>query len=465
MFSRIMIANRGEVAVRVIRACRELGIQSVAVYSKADRDSLHVRLADDAICIGNAPSSESYLNIPAIISAAEIADVEAIHPGWGFLAENAHFAEICESCQIKFIGPSPESIRLAGDKSIARQVMRKANIPIIPGSKEIVQDQDEAFRLAKKFGYPVIIKATAGGGGKGMKVAHNDGKLINAFLTAQAEAEAAFGNRSVYIEKYVKEPRHIEVQILADSHGSILYLGERDCSIQRRHQKLIEECPAPGLNEKLRKRIGETAVRVAKAVEYENAGTVEFLLDNEDNFYFMEMNTRLQVEHPITEMVTGIDLVKAQIAVAHGEKLKWAQSDIKFEGHAIECRINAEDPDKDFMPCPGKIESLIFPGGPGVRVDSHVYAGYKIPPYYDSLIAKIITHGANRTEAISIMQRALHEMSISPVKTTIPLHEKILNRPRFRQGKVGTNFIDTQFAASKIGSLEERTEEEASASE
>ena len=455
-----MIANRGEVAVRVIRACRELGIHSVAVYSKADRDSLHVRLADDAICIGNAPSSESYLNIPAIISAAEIADVEAIHPGWGFLAENAHFAEICESCQIKFIGPTPESIRLAGDKSMARQVMRKANIPIIPGSKEVVKDQDEAFRIAKKFGYPVIIKAVAGGGGKGMKVAHNDGKLINAFLTAQAEAEAAFGNRSVYIEKYVKEPRHIEVQILADSHGNILHLGERDCSIQRRHQKLIEECPAPGLGEKLRRRIGETAVRAAKAVDYENAGTVEFLLDSEDDFYFMEMNTRLQVEHPVTEMVTGIDLVKAQIAVAQGEKLKWTQSDIKFEGHAIECRINAEDPDRDFMPCPGKIESLIFPGGPGVRVDSHVFAGYKIPPYYDSLIAKIITHGANRTEAIAIMQRALHEMLISPVKTTIPLHEKILNRPRFRQGKVATNFIDTQFAASKIGSLEERTEEE-----
>ncbi len=460
MFSRILIANRGEVAVRVIRACRELGIHTVAVYSKADRDSMHVRLADDAICIGNAPSSESYLNIPTIISAAEIADVEGIHPGWGFLAENAHFAEICESCQIKFIGPKPESIRLAGDKSMARQVMRKANIPIIPGSKEVVKEQDEAFRLAKKFGYPVIIKAVAGGGGKGMKVAHNDGKLINAFLTAQAEAEAAFGNRDVYIEKYMKEPRHIEVQILADSHGNILHLGERDCSIQRRHQKLIEECPAPGLNEKLRRRIGETAVRVAKSVQYENAGTVEFLLDSDENFYFMEMNTRLQVEHPVTELVTGIDLVKAQLAVAAGEKLKWTQSDIKFTGHAIECRINAEDPDHEFMPSPGKIDQLIFPGGPGVRVDSHIYPGYKIPPYYDSLIAKIIAYGANRTEAIAVMQRALREMVVSPVKTTVPLHEKILNRPRFRQGKVGTNFIDSQFATSKIGSLEERGEEE-----
>lgn len=459
MFSRILIANRGEVAVRVIRACRELGVRSIVVYSKADRDSLHVRLADDAICIGEAPASESYLNIPSIISAAEVADVEAIHPGWGFLAENAHFAEICESCQIKFIGPKPESIRLAGDKSMARQVMRKASVPIIPGSKEIIKDQDEAFRIAKKFGYPVIIKATAGGGGKGMKVAHNDGKLISAFLTAQAEAEAAFGNRSVYIEKYVKEPRHIEVQILADSHGNVLHLGERDCSIQRRHQKLIEECPAPGLSEKLKRRIGETAVKVAKAVQYENAGTVEFLLDSDENFYFMEMNTRLQVEHPVTEVVTGIDLVKSQVRIAAGEKLKWGQSDIKFEGHAIECRINAEDPDREFLPSPGKIETLIWPGGPGVRVDSHAYAGYPIPPYYDSLIGKIIVHAPTRIEAIAVMQRAVRETVISPIKTTLLLHEKILNRPRFREGKVSTNFIDTQFTTSKIGALEERTEE------
>ncbi len=459
MFSRVLIANRGEVAIRVIRACRELGIKSVAVYSKADRDCLHVRLADDAICIGEAPSSESYLNMPAIISAAEVADVEAIHPGWGFLAENAHFAEICESCQIKFIGPKPESIRLAGDKMMARQVMRKAGIPTIPGSKEAVKDQDEAFRIAKKFGYPVIIKAAAGGGGKGMKVAHNDGRLISAFLTAQAEAEAAFGNRTVYIEKYLKEPRHIEVQILADSQGNILHLGERDCSIQRNHQKLLEESPAPNLNPKVRRKIGEMAVRVAKAVQFENAGTVEFLLDEDDNFYFMEMNTRLQVEHPVTEMVTGIDLVKAQIAVANGEKLKWNQSDIHFEGHAIECRINAEDPDRDFLPSPGKIETLLFPGGPGVRVDSHVYQGYTVPPYYDSLIAKLIVHAAARAEAIAVMQRVLRETVVSPIKTTISLHEKILNRPRFRQGKVSTNLIDTQFTASKKGGLEERTEE------
>lgn len=459
MFSRILIANRGEVAVRVIRACRELGIRAIAVYSKADRDSLHVKLADDAICIGEAPASESYLNIPSIISAAEVADVEAIHPGWGFLAENAHFAEICESCQIKFIGPKPESIRLAGDKAMARQVMRKAGLPIIPGSKEVVKDQEEAFRLAKKFGYPVIIKAAAGGGGKGMKVAHNDGKFISAFLTAQAEAEAAFGNRSVYIEKYVKEPRHIEVQILADRYGNIIHLGERDCSIQRRHQKLVEECPAPSLPEKLRRRIGETAVKVAKAVQYENAGTVEFLLDSDENFYFMEMNTRLQVEHPVTELVTGVDLVKSQIRIAAGEKLRLTQSDIGFKGHAIECRINAEDPDRDFLPSPGKIETLIFPGGPSVRVDSHVYAGYTVPPYYDSLIAKVIAYGPTRTDAIAVMQRALREMVVSPVKTTISLHEKILNRPRFRQGKVGTNFIDTQFTTSKIGTLEERKEE------
>ncbi len=459
MFSRILIANRGEVAVRVIRACRELGIQTVAVYSKADRDSLHVRHADDAICIGNAPSSESYLNVPAIISAAEVADVEAIHPGWGFLSENAHFAEICESCQIKFIGPKPESIRLAGDKSMARNVMRKASVPIIPGSKEVIKDQDEAFRLAKKFGYPVIIKAAAGGGGKGMRVAHNDGKLISAFLTAQAEAEAAFGNRSVYIEKYIVEPRHIEVQIVADRHGNIIHLGERDCSIQRRHQKLIEECPAPGLSEKIRRRIGEAAVRVAKAVDYENVGTVEFLLDSDENFYFMEMNTRLQVEHPVTEMVTGIDLVKTQIRIALGEKLKWTQADIDFKGHAIECRVNAEDPDRDFLPSPGKIETLILPGGPGIRVDTHVYTGYTIPPYYDSMIAKIIAYAPSRAEAIAVLQRALRETVISPVKTTIPLHEKILNRPRFRQGKVGTNFIDTEFTTSKIGTLEERAEE------
>jgi acetyl-CoA carboxylase, biotin carboxylase subunit len=455
MFSKILIANRGEVAVRIIRACRELGIHSVVVFSKADRDSLPVKLADDAICIGEAPSSESYLNIPALISAAEIADVEAIHPGYGFLAENAHFAEICESCQIKFIGPRPESIRLAGDKSVARQEMEKVGVPIIPGSKGAIKNQEEALRIAKKFGYPVVVKAAAGGGGKGIKVAHNDGKLINAFLTAQAEAEAAFGNREVYIEKYLKEPRHIEIQIIADSRGNIVHLGERDCSVQRRHQKLIEESPAPGFSPKLRKKIGEAAIKAAKAFKYENAGTIEFLVDEDENFYFMEMNTRLQVEHPVTELVTGIDIVREQIRIAAGEKLSFTQDKVEFKGHAIECRINAEDPDNQFMPSPGKIETCILPGGPHIRVDSHCYTGYKIPPYYDSMIAKFIAYGKDRTDAINIMLRALRETTIGPIKTTISLHEKILNRPRFRQGGVATNFIDTQFATGKIEGMEE----------
>jgi acetyl-CoA carboxylase, biotin carboxylase subunit len=443
MFHKILIANRGEIAIRVIRACRDLGIRTVAVYSKADKDSLHVRLADEAICIGEAPSSESYLNIPSIISAAEIADVEAIHPGYGFLAENAHFAEICESCQIKFIGPKPESVRLAGDKSLARETMRKAKVPIIPGSKGIVKDQHEALRVAKKLGYPVIIKAKAGGGGKGMKVAHNDGKLVNAFLTAQSEAEIGFGNRDVYMERYVANPRHIEFQILADRRGNTIHLGARDCSVQRRHQKLIEESPAQLLPKQLRKKMGEAAVRAAKAFQYENAGTVEFLVDDQDRFYFIEINTRLQVEHGITELVTGIDLVKEQIRIAKGEKLGYGQDAVKFNGVAIECRINAEDPDQNFMPCPGKIQTLLLPGGPNVRVDTHVYAGYQIPSNYDSLLAKILVHARDRQEAIQIMLRALREVDFSPIKTTAPLHEKILNRPKFREGKISTNFIES----------------------
>ncbi len=457
MFHKILIANRGEIAIRVIRACRDLGIRTVAVYSKADRDSLHVRLADEAICIGEAPSSESYLNIPSIISAAEIADVDAIHPGYGFLSENAHFAEICESCQIKFIGPKPESVRLAGDKSIAKETVKKAKVPTIPGSKTIVENQAEALRIAKKFGYPVIIKARAGGGGKGMKVAHNDGKLVNAFLTAQSEAEAAFGDRGVYIEKYLNEPRHIEFQILADQHGNVVHLGARDCSIQRRHQKLIEESPAPGLSKILFKKMGEAAVRAARAFQYENAGTIEFLVDSEERFYFIEMNTRLQVEHPVTEMVTGIDLVKEQIRIAAGHKLGYNQDSVRFNGAAIECRINAEDPERNFMPSPGKIETLILPGGPNVRVDTHVYPGYVIPPYYDSMLAKIIAHGKDRNEAIHIMLRALKETVFGPIKTTVSLHERILNRPRFRQGKVTTHFIETILASpSGIESVEER---------
>lgn len=442
MFSKILIANRGEIAVRVIRACRELGIQTVAVFSKADRESLHVKLADEAICIGEAPSSESYLNIPALISAAEIADVEAIHPGYGFLAENAHFAEICESCQIKFIGPKPESIRLAGDKSVARLEMKKAGVPIIPGSKGTLKNQEEAVHLAKKLGYPVMVKASAGGGGKGIKIAHNDGKLISAFLTAQTEAEAAFGNREVYLEKFIEEPRHVEVQIMADSFGNVVHLGERDCSVQRRHQKLIEESPAPGVSAKLRRKIGEVAVRAAKAFKYENAGTIEFLLDKNEEFYFMEMNTRLQVEHPVTEMVTGLDLVKEQLRVAAGEKLSFTQEQVVFRGHAIECRINAEDPDNNFMPSPGRIEKWQMPGGPRVRIDSHGYTGYMIPPFYDSMLAKIIAYGNNRQEAIGVMLRALQEMEIKPVKSTTSLHQKVLNHPRFRQGAVNTKFIE-----------------------
>jgi len=456
MFHKILVANRGEIAVRVIRACRDLGIRTVAVYSKADRDSLHVRLADEAICIGEAPSSESYLNIPSIISAAEIADVDAIHPGYGFLSENPHFAEICESCQIKFIGPKPESVRLAGDKALARETMRKAKIPIISGSKGVVNDQAEALRLAGKFRYPVIIKAKSGGGGKGMKVAHNDGKLVNAFLTAQAEAEAAFGDRSVYIEKYISEPRHIEFQIVADRHGNTIHLGARDCSVQRRHQKLIEEAPAPGLSKGMMKKMGEAAVRAAKAFQYENVGTVEFLVDEKEEFFFIEMNTRLQVEHPVTEAITGIDLVKEQIRLAAGEKLGYSQDSVKFSGAAIECRINAEDPDRNFLPSPGRIETLHFPGGPNVRVDSHVYPGYMISPYYDSLVAKIITHGKNRTEAIQMMLRALKETEIGPVKTTAPLHERILNRPRFRQGRVSTNFIESLLLSSAVEEGEAR---------
>jgi len=450
MFKRILIANRGEVAVRIIRACRDLGIQSVAVFSKADKDSLHVRLADDAICIGEAPASESYLNIPAIISAAEVADVEAIHPGYGFLAENAHFAEICESCQIKFIGPTPESIRLAGDKANAREEMMKAGVPVIPGSKQIIKNQEEALKIAKRLGYPVICKAVAGGGGKGIKYAHNDGKLISAFLTAQAEAEAAFGNRNVYIEKAIKEPRHIEVQILADGKGNVIHLGERDCSVQRNHQKLIEEAPAPNLDKKLRQKIGEAAVRAAKAFKYQSAGTIEFLVDEDGEFYFMEMNTRLQVEHPVTELITGVDVVKEMILLAAGEKMTLTQDKVQFRGHAIEVRINAEDPDNGFMPSPGRIDTWMVPGGPNVRIDSHGYAGYNIPPYYDSMIAKFIAHGRDRQEAIAIMLRALKETTIGPIKTTVPLHQKILNTPRFRQGGVSTKFIETHLLPTKI---------------
>jgi acetyl-CoA carboxylase biotin carboxylase subunit len=446
MFSKILIANRGEIALRIIRACKELGIRTVAVYSEPDRNSLHVRFADEAICIGQAQSIKSYLNIPAIISAAEITDVEAIHPGYGFLAENSHFAEICESCHIKFIGPTPENIRLMGDKMAARTSMQKIGLPIVPGSTSAVKSKEDALKTAQRIGYPVIIKAAAGGGGRGMRICHNDIKLASSFITAQAEAEANFGNPSVYIEKYIEKPRHIEIQILADHFGHVFYLGERDCSIQRRHQKLLEESPSPAVDSKMRKRLGEMAVRAAKSVNYCNAGTIEFLMDGRENFYFMEMNTRIQVEHPVTEAVTGMDLIKEQIKIAAGERLYLRQEDIKIQGSAIECRINAEDPENNFLPSPGKIDLLNLPGGPGVRVDTHIYPGYEVLPYYDSLVAKLIVHGKDRQEAISIMQRALSEFNIGPIKTTIAFHLRLMENPLFVKGDISTHFVQELFA-------------------
>jgi len=442
MFSKILVANRGEIALRVIRACKEMGVRTVAVYSQADADSPHVYLADEAVCIGAAPASQSYLNIPAIISAAEITDVDAIHPGYGFLSENAHFAEICESCQIKFIGPRADAIRAMGDKMAARETVRKVGVPIIPGTAEAVKDKDEALKVAKKIKYPVIIKATAGGGGRGMRVCHNEVRLVSALMTAQHEAEKAFGNSAVYIEKYLEKPKHIEFQILADTHGHMIHLHERDCTIQRRHQKLLEECPSPVLDWKLRKRMGDVAIRAARAVNYTNAGTIEFLLDDDGRFYFIEMNTRVQVEHGITELVTGIDIVKEQIRIAAGEKLSVKKQDkVPLRGHAIECRINAEDPANDFSPSPGRIDRYNAPGGPGIRLDSHAHAGYSVSPHYDSMIGKLMAYGRNRPEAISVMQRALEEFIIEPIKTTIPIHREILKSPLFRRGQVYTDFV------------------------
>lgn len=449
MFSKILIANRGEIAVRIVRACKDLGIRTVAVYSEADADSLHVKMADEAVCIGAAPSASSYRNIPALISAAEITDVEAIHPGYGFLAENAHFAEICESCKILFIGPHPEAIRLMGDKIEAKAAMQKAGLPLIPGSPAAISSKEEALRIAKRIQYPVIIKAAAGGGGKGMRVAHNDVRLVSAFMTAQAEAEAAFGVPDVYIERYIERPRHVEIQVIADSYGHVVSLGERDCSIQRRHQKLIEESPSPAVDSKLRKRMGEMAVRGSKAVNYTSLGTMEFLVDEGGNFYFIEMNTRIQVEHPVTEAITGLDLIKEQILIAAGERLHFDQEGVRFSGHAIECRINAEDPDHDFLPCPGQITFYHPPGGPNVRVDSHLYTGYKVTPHYDSLLAKVIVHGRNRREAIRIMLRALEEMMVEPVKTTIPFHQRVLNDPSFVAGRYSTDFVERLMGTPK----------------
>jgi acetyl-CoA carboxylase biotin carboxylase subunit len=449
MFDKILIANRGEIAVRIIRACKELGIRTLAVYSEADADSLHVQLADEAICIGKAPSTESYLKIDRIISAAEVGDVEAIHPGYGFLAENAHFAEVCENCNIKFIGPPSSAIRAMGDKVAARETMRKAGVPIVPGSDGPIDKESEALKVARKIGYPVIIKAAGGGGGRGMRVAHNDPSLVKAFHTARSEAERAFANASVYIEKYIENPRHIEFQILADRKGKVLHLGERDCSLQRRHQKLLEESPSPALTSDLRKKMGKAAIKAAESVAYINAGTIEMLLDASGSFYFIEMNTRIQVEHPVTEEVTGIDIVKEQIRIAAGEELGYDQKDIVPLKCAIECRINAEDPFNNFQPSPGRIEFLITPGGHGVRVDTHVYAGYTIPPHYDSMIAKLICYGRDRRTAMDRMSRALDEFMIRGVKTTIPLHKLILKDPNFRRGRYSTAFVERLLAASQ----------------
>jgi acetyl-CoA carboxylase biotin carboxylase subunit len=456
MFSKVLVANRGEIALRIIRACKEMGVRTVAIYSVPDENSPHVHLADEAVCIGAAPATQSYLNIPAIISAAEITDVDAIHPGYGFLAENAHFAEICESCQIKFIGPSPHSIRAMGDKMNAREAARKAGVPIVPGTMEAVKDKDDALKIAKRIKYPIIIKASAGGGGRGMRVCHNDVRLVSALMTAQHEADSAFGNPAVYIEKYIEKPKHIEFQILADSHGHIIHLHERDCTIQRRHQKLVEEAPSPSVDEKLRRRMGDVAIRAAKAVNYVNAGTIEFLLDEDGKFYFLEMNTRVQVEHGITELITGIDIVKEQIRIAAGEKLSVRKQDkVQLRGHALECRINAEDPARDFAPSPGTIERYNAPGGPGVRLDSHAYSGYKVLPYYDSMIGKLMTHGRNRGEAIAIMQRALDEFIIEPIKTTIPIHKEILKSPVFRRAQMYTDFIPKLLGEWQPGAAEE----------
>ncbi|MDD4294469.1 MAG: acetyl-CoA carboxylase biotin carboxylase subunit [Candidatus Omnitrophica bacterium] len=442
MFSKVLIANRGEIAVRIIRACREMNIKTVAVYSQADKESMHVHLADEAICIGGALSAESYLNISALISAAEVTDCDAIHPGYGFLSENAHFAEVCESCGITFIGPSPENIRLMGDKVKAKETMKKAGIPLVPGSDGGVKDKEDALKLAKEIGYPLIIKARSGGGGRGMRICHSDVRLVGALMTAQTEAKAAFGDSEVYIERFVQNPRHIEVQIVADKHGNVIYLGERDCSIQRRHQKVVEETPSPAIDAKTRKKLGELCVKGVKGINYCSVGTIEFLMDDKKRFYFMEMNTRIQVEHPVTEEVTGLDLIKLQIQVAAGERLKIKQEDIEFKGHSIECRINAEDPDNGFMPSPGRIDFCYFPGGKDIRIDSHIYAGYSIPPYYDSMIAKIIANGRNREEALNKMERALDELWIEPIKTTKSFCKDVICDPDFRRGNFHTGFLD-----------------------
>ncbi|MEB3295495.1 MAG: acetyl-CoA carboxylase biotin carboxylase subunit [Synechococcales bacterium] len=441
-FSKILIANRGEIALRIIRTCEELGIATVAVHSTCDRNSLPVQLADEAVCIGEPPSGKSYLNIPNIIAAALTRNATAIHPGYGFLAENARFAEICADHKIAFIGPSPDSIRSMGDKSTAKKTMQRVGVPTVPGSKGLVETEEEAREIARAIGYPVIIKATAGGGGRGMRLVTQDEDLSKLFFAAQGEAEAAFGNPGVYVEKFVQNPRHIEFQILADSHGNVIHLGERECSIQRRHQKLLEEAPSSALTPELRQRMGEAAVLAARAINYMGAGTVEFLLDKSGEFYFMEMNTRIQVEHPVTEMITGVDLIAEQIRIAQGEKLRLSQDQVILRGHAIECRVNAEDPDYNFRPSPGRISGYLPPSGPGVRMDSHVYTDYEIPPYYDSLIGKLIVWGDDRTSAIRRMKRALRECAVTGLPTTIGFHQRILETPEFLRGEIYTNFVD-----------------------
>jgi acetyl-CoA carboxylase biotin carboxylase subunit len=460
MFEKILVANRGEIAVRIIRACKELNVRTVAVYSEVDSNSMHVQLADEAICIGPAPASESYLRIDRIISAAEITDVDAIHPGYGFLSENAHFAEVCESCNIRFIGPSPRAMSSLEDKAVSRALAKKAGVDIPPGSDGVVENEKDAREIAKRIGYPVMIKAVAGGGGRGMRVAHNDPSLIKAYHTARTEAEKAFGNSGVYIEKFIENPHHIEIQILGDNKGRIIHLGERDCSIQRRNQKLIEEAPSPLLDNKFRKlrdKIGRAAVKIAEAARYTNAGTVEFIVDNNGNYYFLEVNKRIQVEHPVTEEVTGIDLVRYQILLAMGEPLQHSQGDIVIKGHAIECRINAEDPFDEFRPSPGRIEMYYQPGGRGVRVDTHAYAGYTIPPTYDSMISKLITTGKDRRDALDRMNRALSEYMVTGVKTTISFQQAIMQDPNFRRGVYSTSFVEQLLGGARRELIEEKT--------
>ncbi|MBY7143405.1 acetyl-CoA carboxylase biotin carboxylase subunit [Virgibacillus sp. NKC19-3] len=443
MIKKLLIANRGEIAVRIIRACKELDIETVAVYSEADKEALHVQLADEAYCIGPVLSKDSYLNFTNIMSVATSVEVDAVHPGYGFLAENADFAEICKACNISFVGPTPEAIQKMGIKDVARETMKKANVPIVPGSEGVIDNEQEAIEIARVIGYPVIIKATAGGGGKGIRVAKTEEELIKGIRVTQKEAETSFGNPGVYIEKFIEDFRHIEIQILADKHGNIVHLGERDCSIQRRLQKLIEETPSPAITPAIRKKMGEAAVKAAKAVSYEGAGTIEFIFDRKSNeFYFMEMNTRIQVEHPVTEMVTGIDLIKEQINIANNERLSFNQTDIDFDGWAIECRVNAENPFKDFMPSAGEIDMYLPPGGLGVRIDSAAYPGYRIPPYYDSMIAKLIAYGSSREEAIKRMKRSLDEFVIEGVHTTIPFHRLIMAHDVFVHGEFNTNFLE-----------------------